>query len=111
MLDPNVNVTSIEHSQRVLRPGNKAKLILVVMKSLTQRDNLMKKKRTLKTHQNVSNIWLNDDPNNLIRKQKLENRSIVKYSKTVLGCKENRRYEMGVQKIVFRGRRPRKRIF
>ena len=33
------------------------------------------------------------------------------YSKTVLGCKENRRYEMGVQKIVFRGRRPRKRIF
>ena len=23
------------------------------------------------------------------------------YSKTVLGCKENRRYEMGVQKIVF----------
>ena len=32
------------------------------------------------------------------------------YSKTVLGCKENRRYEMGVQKIVFRGRRPRKRI-
>ena len=23
-------------------------------------------------------------------------------SKTVLGCKENRRYEMGVQKIVFR---------
>ena len=33
------------------------------------------------------------------------------YSKTVLGCKENRRYEMGVQKIVFRGRRPRKGIF
>ena len=29
------------------------------------------------------------------------------YTKTVLGCKENRRYEMGVQKIVFRGRRPR----
>ena len=27
------------------------------------------------------------------------------YSKTVLGCKENRRYEMGVLKIVFRGRR------
>ena len=26
------------------------------------------------------------------------------YSKTVLGCKENRRYEMVVQKIVFRGR-------
>ena len=33
------------------------------------------------------------------------------YSKTVLGCKENRRYEMGVQKIVFRGCRPRKGIF
>ena len=33
------------------------------------------------------------------------------YSKTVLGCKENRRYEIGVQKIVFRGRRLRKRIF
>ena len=33
------------------------------------------------------------------------------YSKTVLGCKEHRRYEMGVQKIVFRGHRPRKRIF
>ena len=29
------------------------------------------------------------------------------YSKTVLGCKENRQYEKGVQKIVFRGRRPR----
>ena len=28
-----------------------------------------------------------------------------KYSKTVLGCKENRRYEMGVPKIVFRGRK------
>ena len=33
------------------------------------------------------------------------------YSKTVLGCKNNRRYEMGVQKIVFRGLRLRKRIF
>ena len=27
--------------------------------------------------------------------------------KSVLGCKENRRYEMRVLKIVFRGRRPR----
>ena len=36
---------------------------------------------------------------------------LQKYSKTVLGCKEHRRYEMGVKKIVFRGRRPRKRIF
>ena len=33
------------------------------------------------------------------------------YRKTVLSCKENCRYEMGVQKIVFRGRRLRKRIF
>ena len=33
------------------------------------------------------------------------------YSKTVVGCKENRRYEMGVKKIVYRDRRPRKKIF
>ena len=33
------------------------------------------------------------------------------YSKTVLGCKENCRYEMSVQKIVFRGHRQSKRIF
>ena len=33
------------------------------------------------------------------------------YSKTVLGCKKNRRYEMGVKKIVLGGRRPRKIIF
>ena len=32
------------------------------------------------------------------------------YSKTLLGCKENWRYEMGVQKIVFRGRRHLSRI-
>ena len=37
--------------------------------------------------------------------------SVKYYSKTVLGCKENRRYEMGVQKIVLRGRRLRKQIF
>ena len=78
MVDKDVKSHSIEYSQRVHRPGAKVKQILVVMKSLTQRDNLMKNKRSLKTQQNMSNIWLNDDPNNLIRKQKLENRSIVK---------------------------------
>ena len=77
-LDADINGQSIEYSQRVHRPGAKVKPILVVMKSLSQRDNLMKKKGSLKAHHNMANIWLNDDPNNLIRKQKLENKSIVK---------------------------------
>ena len=78
MVDKDINKQDIEYSQRIYRPGAKVKQILVVMKSQTQRDNLMRNKRSLKTHQNMSNIWLNDDPNSLIRKQKLENRSIVK---------------------------------
>ena len=31
----------------------------------------------------------------------VEEEVVKEYSKTVLGCKENRRYEMGVQKMIF----------
>ena len=31
-------------------------------------------------------------------------RTVMLYSKTVLGCKENRGYEMGVKKVVDRGK-------
>ena len=80
VVDSSLSRGDIDFTQRVFRPGIKTKPILVVMKSVAQRDSIMSKKKTLKGHPNLTNIWLNEDSNPIIRKQKLESRSVVKHA-------------------------------
>ena len=77
-VEPNNSRSDIDLAQRVYRPGGKTKPILVVFKSVTQRDLIMGKKKALKDKPNMANIWLNEDSNPVIRKQKLESRSVVR---------------------------------
>ena len=59
------------------RPGGKTKPLLVVLKSVTQRDKIMGNKKALKNIPNLAKIWLNEDPNPMIRKQKLESSCVA----------------------------------
>ena len=79
-IDPNISKVDIDFTQRVYRPGNKNKPILVVFKSTSQRDMIMNKKKNLKGHRNMANVWLNEDANPKIRKQKLESRSVARHA-------------------------------
>ena len=79
-LDKSLTKGDIDFTQRVYRPGGKSKPILVVLKSTSQRDMIMNKKKSLKGLPNMANIWLNEDANPKIRKQKLESRSVVKHA-------------------------------
>ena len=81
-IDSNLSISDLDFSQRVYRPGNKGKPILVALKSVALRDSIMSKKKNLKGCRNMANIWLNEDSNPMIRKQKLESRSIVKHAIT-----------------------------
>ena len=82
VIDPSLARSDMDFTQRVFRPGNKAKPILVVFKSIAQRDSIMGKKKSLKNRPNLSKVWLNEDANPKIRKQKLESRSVVKHAIT-----------------------------
>ena len=79
-LDKELKRDDIDFTQRIFRPGNKTKPILVVMKSVARRDSIMRNKKSLKSHKNLSKIWLNDDSNPMIRKQKLESRTVVRHA-------------------------------
>ena len=79
-VDPSLTRGDIDFTQRVFRPGIKTKLILVVMKSIAQRDSVMGRKKTMKGRPNMSKIWLNEDSNPMIRMQKLESRTVVKHA-------------------------------
>ena len=81
-VDVSLSKGDIDFTQRVFRPGIKTKPILVVLKSVAQRDEIMRKKKNLKGHQNLGKIWLNEDSNPIIRKQKLESRNVVKHALT-----------------------------
>ena len=80
VVDQSISRGDIDFTQRVYRPGNKVKPILVVLKSVAQRDSIMGKKKLLKGRPNLSNVWLNEDSNPMIRKQKLESRTVVKHA-------------------------------
>ena len=79
-IDQNMSRNDIDFTQRVFRQGNKTKPILVVFKSIAQRDSIMGRKKALKSLPNLSAVWLNEDSNPMIRKQKLETRSVVKHA-------------------------------
>ena len=81
-VDPTITSSDLDFSLRVYRPGNKGKQILVVLKSVSQRDTIMGNKKKLKNCHDMANIWLNEDSNPIIRKQKLESRSVVKHAVT-----------------------------
>ena len=66
-----------EFVQRVSKPGGK-KPILVVFKSVSDRDEILNKKKDLKLKPNLRSIWLNEDANPTIRKQKNECRAVVR---------------------------------
>ena len=79
-LDPNLSKNDLDFTQRVYRPGSKIKPILVVCRSTSQRDLIMSKKKGLKGLPNMANVWINEDANPKIRKQKLESRSVVRHA-------------------------------
>ena len=54
------------------------KPILVILKSLRLRDEIFKKKQDLKKFPQLKKIWIGEDANPTIRKQKNESRSVVK---------------------------------
>ena len=66
-----------EFVQRVNKPGGK-KPILVVFKSVSDRDEILGKKKDLKQKPNLRSIWLNEDANPTIRKQKNKCRAVVR---------------------------------
>ena len=79
-IDQNMSRSDIDFTQRVFRHGNKTRPILVVFKSIAQRDSIMGRKKALRSRPNLSAVWLNEDSNPMIRKQKLETRSVVKHA-------------------------------
>ena len=76
-LKPGLTDREFEFVQRVSKPGGK-RPILVVFKSVNDRDEILTKKRDLKTKPNMRAIWLNEDANPTIRKQKNECRAVAR---------------------------------
>ena len=74
---PNFPASEIEYTQRVSKPGGK-KPILVIFKSLRVRDEAFKKKQDLKQYPTLKKIWINEDANPTIRKQKNDSRAVTK---------------------------------
>ena len=112
-VDQSLTKGDIDFTQRVFRPGNKTKPILVVLKSVAQRDGIMNKKKSLKGCPNMSKIWINEDPNSMIRKQKLESRTVVKHAITKgydaqqkgLGVEVNGKFLKCVMILIFASQR------
>ena len=69
--------TEIEFAQRVNKPGAK-RPILVILKSLRIRDEILKKKQDLKQHSSLKKIWINEDATPTIKKQKNDSRAVTK---------------------------------
>ena len=76
-LKPGISSNDFEFVQRVNKPGGK-KPILIVFKSVNDRDEILSKKKDLKEKPNLRAIWLNEDANPTIRKQKNECRAVVR---------------------------------
>ena len=71
VLRPGITNKDFEFVQRVAKPGGK-KPILVVFMSISIRDEILRKKKDLKVNRNMRSIWLNEDANPTIKKQKNE---------------------------------------
>ena len=73
---PHITRNDLEFAQRVFKPGGK-RPILITFRSVTLRDESLRKKKELKTKTNLKSIWLNEDANPTIKKQKNDCRNIV----------------------------------
>ena len=76
-LKPDITKRDFEFVQRVSKPGGK-RPILVVFMSVNERDQILRKKKDLKGNPNLRAIWLNEDANPTIKKQKNECRAVVR---------------------------------
>ena len=76
-LKPGITNKDFEFVQRVNKLGGK-KTILVVFKSVNDRDEILSRNKDLNSKPNLRAIWLNEDANPTIRKQKNECRAVVR---------------------------------
>ena len=74
---PNFSRNDLEFAQRITKPGGK-RPILVIFRSVYGRDEVLRKKRDLKQTNNLRSVWINEDANPTIRKQKSECRAVVR---------------------------------
>ena len=74
---PQMGTGNLEFAQRVNKPGGK-RPILVVFKTISLRDAILANKRKLKEKTNMKSIWLNEDANPVIKKQKNDARPVVR---------------------------------
>ena len=74
---PGFSHSEIEFTQRISKPGAQ-RPILVILKSIRLRDQILKNKQSLKQHPTLKKIWINEDANPTIKKQKNDSRAISK---------------------------------
>ena len=63
--------------QRITKPGNK-RPILAIFKSVHNRDEVLYRKKELKQKVNLKTVWIDEDANPTIKKQKSECRAVVR---------------------------------
>ena len=72
-----ITPNDIDWAQRITKPGGK-RPILVIFRSIGIRDDVLRRKKELKQKPNLKAVWINEDANQMVKKQKSECRAVVR---------------------------------
>ena len=77
LICPNITPTNIDVVYRVGNPNVSNRPILVNFTTRSLKEQVVRNKVNLRGSQNMKNVWINEDFNQTIRKQKSEARNVV----------------------------------
>ena len=77
LICPNITPTNIDVVYRVGNPNVSNRHILVNFTTRSLKEQVMRNKVNLRGSQNMKNVWINEDFNQTIRKQKSEARNVL----------------------------------